>query len=137
MALDQVPDELIRHILYYVAPETNLSVIQLLSKRLHRLANDALLWKYYCCSSFRYWSPEHQFQKKLRLRASEVEWKALWMERKKRNTRASSLLDSILATKVGRVQKFEQICVLGYDAKDFLLEQCHPDESAEDMLARR
>lgn len=59
------------------------------------------------------------------------------MERNRRNTRVSYLMDGILASKVGRLQKFGQICMLGYDAKDFLLEQCHTDETAEDVLARR
>lgn len=136
-SLELVPDEIIRHILYYIAPEEILSSVQILSRRLHRLANEPLLWKYYCRISFEYWNPEHQFQQKLTLRASEVEWKPLWMERNRRNRRVSYLMDGILATKVGRLHKFGQICMLGYDAKDFLLEQCHTDESAEDVLARR
>ncbi|KAH6982830.1 Transglutaminase-like superfamily-domain-containing protein [Ilyonectria sp. MPI-CAGE-AT-0026] len=137
MLLDQVPYEIIQHLLYYVSPEDNLASFQLLSHRLNRLANEPLLWKYHCRSSFRFWNPEHGFQRRLNQRASEADWKCLFILRHTRNVQISHLLDEILATKVGRLMKFEQICRLGYDAKDFLLDQCHAEESAEDVLARR
>lgn len=136
-SLDDIPDELIRHILYFVSPDDNLSCIQLLSKRFNHLANEALLWRHHCCTSFNYWHSDHKFREKLDQRASEVDWKALWITRKRRNVRIAYLLDDILATRVGRLKKLEQICLLGYDAKDFLLEQCHVDDSVEDVLARR
>ncbi|KAF7542818.1 hypothetical protein G7Z17_g11247 [Cylindrodendrum hubeiense] len=137
MLLDQVPDEIIHHLLYYVSPEDNLASFQLLSHRLNRLADEPLLWKYYCQRTFRFWNPEHGFHRRLKQRASEVDWKRLFILRNTRNARVSHLLDDILATKVGRLMKFEQICRLGYDAKDFLLDQCHTEESVEDVLARR
>lgn len=137
MLLDQVPYEIIQHLLYYVSPEDNLASFQLLSHRLYRLANEPLLWKYHCRSSFRFWNPEHGFQRRLKQRASEADWKCLFIQRNTRNVQISHLLDEILATKAGRLMKFEQICRLGYDAKDFLLDQCHAEESAEDVLARR
>ncbi|KAK7428702.1 hypothetical protein QQZ08_004796 [Neonectria magnoliae] len=137
MVLGHVPDEIIQHLLYYVSPEDTLSSFQLLSHRLNRLANEPLLWRYHCQSSFRYWSPEHGFHCRLRERASEVDWKRLFVLRKTRNGQISHLLDEVLATKVGRLNKFEQICRLGYDAKDFLLDQCHNEEPMEDILARR
>lgn len=136
-SLDGVPDEVIQHILHFVSPDDNLRSVQLLSKRFNRLANEALLWRHYCRISFRYWAPEHQFQEKLQGLATDVDWKDLWMIRRRRNSHVGHLLDGILTTQVGRIKKFEQICLLGYDAKDFLLEQCHTDESAEDVLARR
>jgi F-box protein 21 len=136
-SLDIFPDEIIRHILVFVSPEDNLGSVQLISSRLHYLANEPLLWKHYCQTSFRYWHPDHGFEERLAARASSVEWKKLWIARKRGNIKIGRLLDGILSTKVGQLKKLQQICLLGYDAKDFLLEQCHIDESAEDVLARR
>ncbi|KAH7154861.1 Transglutaminase-like superfamily-domain-containing protein [Dactylonectria estremocensis] len=137
MMLDHVPDEIIHHLLYYVSPEDNLSSFQLLSHRSNRLANEPLLWKYHCRSTFRFWNPEHGFLRRLTERASTVDWKRLFILRKTRNVMISHLLDGILETKVGRLMKIEHISRMGYDAKDFLLEQCQADDSVQDVLARR
>lgn len=136
-SLDDVPDEIIRQILDFVSPDNNLACVQLLSKRFNHLANEPLLWRYHCRTSFHYWHSDHRFREKLEQKAPEVDWKALWTTRKRANVRIANLLDGILSTKVGRLKKLEQICLLGYDAKDFLLEQCHADDCAEDVLARR
>lgn len=137
MSLQQIPDEIIQHLLYYVPPEDNLSSFQYLDHRLRHLANESLLWKYHCQSSFTYWNPEHNFYRCLRDRASNTPWKKIFLIRKSRNAQVERLLVEILETKVGRLKRFEKVCKLGYDAKDYLLEQCHADESAEDVLARR
>ncbi|KAJ4255016.1 hypothetical protein NW762_009820 [Fusarium torreyae] len=137
MFFSQIPDEIIQHLLYYIPPEDNLSSFQFLSRRLRLLANEPLLWKYHCRSNFGFWHPEHNFHRRLRGRASGTPWKELFIVRKSRNMQLEHLLDEILATKVGRLKRFEKVCKLGYDAKDFLLEQCNADEAAEDVLARR
>ncbi|SPO01368.1 uncharacterized protein DNG_04044 [Cephalotrichum gorgonifer] len=136
-ALGSFPNEIILHILYFLPPEDNLLAFQLLSSHLSRLANTPSLWRYHCSNSFKYWNPDHEFQRKLRAPVSEVDWKRLFLERKQRNERIALLFDGMLATRLGRMWKFEQVCHLGYDAKDFLVEQCHADESLEDVLARR
>ncbi|RSL67108.1 hypothetical protein CEP53_003135 [Fusarium sp. AF-6] len=137
MSFSEVPDEIIQHLLYYVSPEDTLTNFQLISHRLRRLANEPLLWRYHCQSSFKFWHPEHRFHQRLRDRAPETPWKKLFIIRKCRNAQISRLLDEILATKVGRLRRFEEVCKLGYDAKDFLLEQCNADDSIDDHLARR
>ncbi|KAK2612111.1 hypothetical protein QQS21_001841 [Conoideocrella luteorostrata] len=137
MSLDQIPDEIFQHLLYYVSPEDNLQCFKLLSHRFHRLANHGLLWRYHCCSTFKYWSPDHGFREKLDLTVASVEWKKLFLVRAQRNSLVSKLLDGVLASKVGRLRGMEHICRLGYDAKDFLLDQCQIQESAPDVLARR
>ena len=137
MHLEQLPDEIIQHLLYYVSPEDALCSFQLLNRRSKRLANEPLLWRYYCQTSFQFWDPANRFQCKLLCRASDVEWKHLYLLRKARNSQVSHLLDGILASKVGRLKRFEKICQFGYDAKDFLLTQCRADESLEDVLSRR
>ncbi|KAI5466479.1 Transglutaminase-like superfamily-domain-containing protein [Mariannaea sp. PMI_226] len=137
MSLDQIPDEIIHHLLYYVSPEDTLANFQPVSRRLKLIASEPLLWRYYCRHAFKYWNPDHDLQGKLRGKASDVDWKSLYLLRKRQNGRVSRLLDLILETKVHRLKRIEQIVRLGYDAKDFLLEQCQVDDSSEDILARR
>ncbi|PTD04890.1 hypothetical protein FCULG_00001823 [Fusarium culmorum] len=137
MSLLQIPDEIIQHLLYYIPPEDNLSSFQFLSHRLRHLANESLLWRYHCQSSFTFWNPEHNFYRRLKGRASSTPWKKIFLIRKSRNAQVERLLVEILETKVGRLKRFEKVCKFGYDAKDFLLEQCNADETAEDVLARR
>ena len=136
-SLDDVPDEIVRHILLFVSPEDNLRNVQHLAKHLNHLANEPLLWRYYCRTSYKYWAPEHRLSQKLAARASDIEWKDLWITRKRLDTRNARLFNGLLSTKVGRLRKLGRICEGGYDAKDFLLGQLRTDESAEDMLARR
>lgn len=138
-ALDSFPNEIILHILHFLPPEDNLLAFQLLSRHLRRVANTPHLWRHHCADAFKYWNPDHEFQQKLRAPPSEsdVDWKRLFIERKQRNERIALLFDGILSTRLGRLWRFEQICQQGYDAKDFLIEQCRVDEDAEDVLARR
>jgi F-box protein 21 len=66
-----------------------------------------------------------------------VDWKRLFILRRNQNTRISHLFEEILTTKLRRWRKFEEICALGYDARDFIWEQCNVEADAEDVLARR
>ena len=135
--LDLLPDDIIEQVIRYVSPLDNLEGLQLACHRLSRLANHPLLWRYHCRTSFRYWHPRHQLQEKLKSRASEVDWKKLFVARNGQNKFIARLLDRILASRVGRIAGMQQICALGYDAKDFLIAQCNVDGSTEDVLARR
>ncbi|KAJ4291565.1 hypothetical protein N0V88_006163 [Collariella sp. IMI 366227] len=135
--LDGLPDEIVRHILLYLPPLDTLRSFQLLSRRFHHVANEPLLWRLHCRASFHHWNPEHEFDEKLTVLASSVDWRGLWTTRKKRNNRAARLLDSIISSKTRQLRKLQELCELGHDVKDFLLEQCHADESVEDVLARR
>lgn len=138
MSLLQLPDELIHHLLYYVAPDDTLANLQLTSRRLKRVTEEPLLWRYYCVTSFKFWKSDHGLKRKLRLPPSEVDWKRLYVLRTGRNSHISHLLDQVVGTRVGRLRHIEEICKLEYDSKDFLLDQWHniPDD-AEDVIARR
>ena len=136
-SLDDIPDEIIRHILLYLPPDDTLESFQYLSRRYHELANESLLWRWHCRTSFCYWNPEHGFAEKLPGLASSVDWRRLWATRKRKNTKTARLLDGVISTKFNQLRRLQGICELGYDVKDYLLEQCHVDDSAEDFLARR
>ncbi|KAI0409358.1 hypothetical protein F4802DRAFT_546302 [Xylaria palmicola] len=137
VSLDSLPVELIQQILQYLPPELVLTSVALVSRRLNSIAEEPLLWKFYCGASFRYWQAEHRIRDKLRAGLHDVDWKALYRLRWKRNCRIAHLIDGIVASRVSRLEKTEQICRYGYDAKDYLLSQCRVDESVDDFLARR
>ncbi|KZL75705.1 F-box domain-containing protein [Colletotrichum tofieldiae] len=137
ISLEYIPEEIIHQILHYISPEDNLAAVHPLSRRLNQIAQEPLLWRYYCLNAFRFWNPSHNFTEKLEEPVSSVSWKRLFLFRKRREAKAANLFDGILATKHGRVKKFEEICLLGYDAKDFLLIQAQTPDTADDVLARR
>ncbi|KAI0397492.1 hypothetical protein F5Y17DRAFT_414539 [Xylariaceae sp. FL0594] len=136
-SLESLPDELIHQILHSLSPELTLKSVSLLSRRFHCIANEPLLWRHYCQVSFRYWQADHHFDDKVRGPLHEVDWKALYLLRLRRNSHIASLLDGVVASRVSRIDKTERICRYGYDAKDYLLAQCRVDDSADDVLARR
>ncbi|KAH8645644.1 hypothetical protein BX600DRAFT_477747 [Xylariales sp. PMI_506] len=134
---DALPDEIVNQILHYLEPQLTLTTIPLLSKRFQRVAQTPLLWKYYCATAFRYWQADHEIRDKLRDKASNVDWKDLFSLRSRQNLRIAHLLDDIVASRVSRLARTEEICHYGYDAKDYLLSQCKVGNDAEDVLARR
>ncbi|KAI1826355.1 hypothetical protein F4861DRAFT_498031 [Xylaria intraflava] len=135
-SLVALPDELLHQILRHTAPEQALRSVALVSRRFNRLTEERLLWKYYCKTSFRYWQTSHRFWDKVRGNLHDVDWKALYLLRLKRNRHIASLIDDIVASRVSRIEKTEQICRYGFDAKDYLLTQSRIDDSVPDALAR-
>ncbi|KAI2634634.1 hypothetical protein GGS21DRAFT_112681 [Xylaria nigripes] len=135
-SLGTLPDELIHQILRHIPPEQTLASIALVSRRFNSLTEERLLWRYYCSTSFRYWQPNHCFWDRIRGNLHDVDWKALFLLRLKRNSHIATLLDSIIASRVSRHEKTEQLCRYGYDAKDYLLTQSRVDDSVPDAMAR-
>ncbi|KAI2469150.1 hypothetical protein F4781DRAFT_236609 [Annulohypoxylon bovei var. microspora] len=136
-SIDDLPDELVHHILLHVSPEEILTKIALLSRRFNRVAHEPLLWRSYCEHSFKYWQSSHHFKERLKRNLYDTDWRSLYLKRLGRNARIARLVDGIVNSRVSRLQKIEQICQYGYDAKDYLLTQCRVPESADDVLARR
>ena len=132
-----LPDEVLQHILFYLSPDDLLSNVQRLSKRFSRLASEPLLWRHHCRVHFRYWDSKHRIRQKILGNVGDVDWKTLYMHRKRVESETASVLDSIIAGQVNRIQKFKIIADFGYDAKDILLKHCRTCETAEDVLARR
>ncbi|OTB02373.1 hypothetical protein M426DRAFT_322639 [Hypoxylon sp. CI-4A] len=136
-SLPSLPDEIVHQILLYVPPEETLSNVALTSRRFHRVAQEPLLWRSYCEDTFKYWDASHHFKERLRANAHRTNWKRLFLLRRKGNADIARLVDGIVASRVFRLQKMEQICRYGYDAKDYLLSQCRIPDSVDDVLARR
>jgi F-box protein 21 len=133
-----LPFELLSQIFQYISPEENLLSLQLVSRQFRIIANEPLLWRFYCRSTFRYWAPEHELDKKINEQeATKVGWRNLWLERKRNNSRLSGYLDAMIRSTTHRLDRIGAVCSYGFDAKDFLLEQCRTPDDAEDALARR
>jgi F-box protein 21 len=132
-----LPDEVLQHILFYLSPDDLLSNVQRVSKRFSRLAREPLLWRHHCRVHFRYWDSKHRIRQKFLGNVGDVDWKTLYMHRKRVESETASVLDSIIEGQVNRIQKFKLIADFGYDAKDTLLKHCRTCETAEDVLARR
>jgi F-box protein 21 len=137
MTLSALPDEIIKQVLYYLPPERLIQGPELTCRRLHRLSNDPLLWRYHCLHGFEFWSSEHDFPRKLQLPVTQVDWRELFRLRKIRELRAAQLLNGLLTSRKGHVGVIEKATALGYDVKDFLLEQCQIQDTAEDALSRQ
>ena len=135
-SLNDLPDEIIQQILFYTSPEDAL-IVERVSRRLARLANEPLLWRYHCLTSFNYWDSKHRIRQKFAGRVADVDWKKIYFYRQDVDIQTTRTLDEILASQIKRIEKFERISQFGYDAKDTLLRHCSTGEAAEDVLARR
>lgn len=135
--INDLPDEVLAHVLHYLRPEHTILSVQRASRRFARLANESLLWRHHCRTEFEYWDAKHRIKQKFKGDVGDVEWKKLYLYRKHVDIRTSALLDSILSEQIRRIDKTENISEFGYDAKDTLLRNCRADENANDALARR
>jgi F-box protein 21 len=137
VGFSDLPDEVLQHILYYLSPSDLLSNIQRISKHFNRLSSEPLLWRHHCRLHFKYWDSKHRIRQKFVGNVGDVDWKTLYMHRKRVEYETTDILDSIINCQVNRIQKFKMIADFGYDAKDTLLQHCRTCETAEDVLARR
>lgn len=133
---NDLPDEILQQILFYVSPKDTL-IIQKTSKRLARLANEPLLWRHHCRTSFKYWDSKHRIGQKFAGNVGDVDWKKIYFYRRDVDSQTTRALDGILAGQTGRIEKYERISKFGYDAKDTLLRHCATGEEVDDVLARR
>ncbi|OBT68952.1 hypothetical protein VE03_01249 [Pseudogymnoascus sp. 23342-1-I1] len=135
-SISDLPDEVLNQVLYYLRPEQTI-IARRVSKRLARLSEEPLLWRYYCRTGFTYWDAKHRIKQKFDGDVSDVEWEKLYIHRKHIDARTSELLDSILSEQIGRIDKTKDISEFGYDAKDILLRNCQAETDTDDVLARR
>jgi F-box protein 21 len=132
-----LPDEILQHILYFIPPDDALLRCQLVSKRLYLLTSQSLLWRYHCRFEFSYWDARHRIRQKFFGEVGDVDWKSLYIYRRKVEQTVTKVLDSIIESQTGRIAKYKGISVHGYDAKDALIRHCNTQDSVEDVLARR
>ena len=135
VSISCLPNEVIQQIIYYL-PGASIPAIQQSCRRLYNLV-DSLTWRHLCRNEFRYWDPNRDIKCKFNMTLSQVDWKGIFSDRFYTKQNTTSLLDSILSSQVGRIDKFQRIVEMGYDAKDCLMEHLDVADDADDVLARR
>ncbi|KAJ5162462.1 hypothetical protein N7492_007854 [Penicillium capsulatum] len=134
-SLIDLPEEILHSILCASSPQT-AAALQRTGRRFQNVTREPLLWRYYCQSYYKSWDRKHEMPRKLASPIWSVNWKALFVLRYFVDQSVTRLLDSILASQTGRIEKFRAVIDFGYDAKDTLLRHSAV-ESGEDHLARR
>ena len=135
-SLADLPNEVIYRILQYLLP-IDVSSLDLVSKRLHDLARQPVLWQDFCRKHFRSWDQRWNIDDKFRDNTATVDWKAIYAKRHQTDKSTSHQLDSLLSSQSGRIAKSETIVSFGYDAEDTLVRHLRTGDHAEDVLARR
>lgn len=131
-----LPDEILHSILCYSPPSAAVA-LERTARRFRSIANEPLLWRYYCVTHFSFWEHRHDFKNKLADPVSSIDWKRLYASRHLTDSTVSSALESILSSQRGRLEKFRVIISFGYDAKDTLIRNALTGPEREDHLARR
>lgn len=135
-SLAGLPDEVLHYILCHTLP-SDAAALERTSHRFRNVTNEPLLWRYYCKFSFKYWDHRHDIYRKFSSLVSSVLWKELFIARCRTDAATTEILNDILASQVGRIEKFQAIVDLGYDTKDTLLRHARAGPDQEDYLARR
>ena len=136
LSLSEFPEEILYNILLFCSASDTVAVGST-ARQFWGVTNEPLLWKKYCQTHFKFWAQRHDMPAKLSGPVSSVDWKALYISRHLVDRTTSQLLDSILNSQTGRIEKFQSIVRFGYDAKDALLRNIFVDSCAEDYLSRR
>lgn len=136
LTLDRLPDEILLSVLCYSPPPSSVALART-ARRFRSVTNEPTLWRFYSQAYFNFWHVKHDMPKKLSGPVLLVNWRALYITRHLIDGMVSKLLDSILQTQTGRIEKFRAIIDLGYDAKDTLLRHISVNPEEPDFLARR
>jgi F-box protein 21 len=134
-SLIHLPDEILHLILCYSSPQSCAAVEQT-NSRFQTVTNERLLWRHHCQSHYKFWDGRHDMPQKLARPVNSTDWKALFVFKYQVDQSVSRLLDSILGSQTGRIEKCRRVINMGYDTKDTLLRYSMVD-SGEDYLARR
>lgn len=134
--LDDLPDEILHLILYYIDP-VQCVALEKTCRRFRGVTNEPSLWRGYCQSRYQFWDNRHNLAEKLQQPPSAVAWKELYAERYFTDWVTSKVLDDILSSQCGRINKAQIIIDRGYDVKDTLLRHARVGTDLDDYLARR
>ncbi|KAJ5780871.1 hypothetical protein N7457_006031 [Penicillium paradoxum] len=134
-SLIHLPDEILNSILCYSSPQSCVAVEQT-NSRFRNVTNEPLLWRHHCQSHYRFWDGRHDIHQRLAYPVNFTDWKALFVSKHQVDRSVTRLLDSIIGSQTGRIEKFRRVIELGYDAKDTILRHTQV-ESGDDHLARR
>jgi F-box protein 21 len=134
--LVDLPDEIL-HLILLSSPPSQCVALEQTARRFRAVTNSPLLWRHYCTTAFRYWDDSHDIKSKLKQPPSTVHWKQLFAQRRVTDRETTRALDDILANRVGRIRKAQDILDRGYDVKDTLVRHAGAGLEGDDYLARR
>jgi F-box protein 21 len=133
----ELPTEILEAIFLHLDPHSLLAVSQT-CKLVKKLTADApIVWRYFCRTEFQTWDSRHAIATKFAGPLSNVDWRALYIQRVLRQKETLRLLNLILGSQQGRIGYINQVADFGYDVKETLLQECACPDDAEDVLARR
>jgi F-box protein 21 len=137
LLLTDLPTEILEAIFLNLDPHALISA-SLTNKLIKRHAADSpIIWRRLCRTQFKTWDSRHRIAAKLTAPLSEVDWRALYIERFRIRMRTKALLDHVVSTQHMRIRCINEIAEFGYDAKETLLRESACPDDAEDVLARR
>ncbi|GAM83163.1 hypothetical protein ANO11243_011490 [Dothideomycetidae sp. 11243] len=135
-SLLRLPDEILQSILFELSPH---HAVQLGAscRRLNRLIDVPILWRYYCDTCFTYWRHSDETNDKILSHDPNAPWREHFVQRVRRDRGNTQLFESALSTQHERYAKLQKIADCEYEAKDLLLAHCNASHDCEDVLARR
>lgn len=136
MAFNDLPNEVIFTILQHLPP-SSVPVLDLVSKKFRELANQPVLWRGYCCSSYKYWSPYWRIEEKYAEDVANTDWKSIYVKRHTIDRSTTQEIDSIIAGQQKRLERSAKVMRMGCDTSDTLMKHLLVTDSTEDVLARR
>lgn len=134
-SVNDLPNELLEQVLLFL-PALSIPAFEQTCRRFSKVVK-ACNWRRFCRIQFRYWGRNCDEKSRPEDKLVETRWKRIYIERHRTHQETSNLIDSILSSQVGRIDKFQRIVEIGYDAKDCLLQHLATCENASDVLARR
>ena len=132
---EELPNEVLFNIFLFVPPST-VCLLQQVSQRFNGLSQP-LLWRHYCRTLCKYWSPTRQMREKFEGDVNKFDWKKTFSERHLLARQVDRGIDDILSEQKSRLRKAELIVSNGYEAKDALLRNLKVQNCADDVLARQ
>ncbi|OCK80559.1 F-box domain-containing protein [Lepidopterella palustris CBS 459.81] len=136
LSFSTLPTEILQAIFEYLPPRSLVATSRT-SKRLKVIADQPIIWRYYCRTHFSFWDSRHNIEAKFAGPLSDVDWRALFLERMDTEKKTNSILEEVIATQRNQIANITKIASFGYDAKHTLLQHYNVDDDAEDVLARK
>lgn len=134
----QLPDELLDCVISQIAAPGDTHRFGLTCKRAQRLTWVSLVWRQYCLTTWKFWTPRHDISGRLARPPLHSDWRQLYVERVRIDRAAAGVFEVLLLSQQSRVQRMQDIAAKGCDVRDFLYRlKDHTPDDAEDVLARR
>jgi F-box protein 21 len=133
----ELPAEILDAIFFHLDPKSLVSVSQTCQFVKNITLDAPILWRHLCQTHFRSWAQHHDIAAKITGPLSEVDWRALFVQRINAERHTMSVFNGLLKTQQGRIHHINEIAESGYDCKEALLNQVACPDAAEDVLARR